>query len=346
MKIIPTALLSYGLSGRAFHAPFITSHPGYQLLGAWERTARRIQEDYPEVIRFNSLEEVLSSSAELVIINTPTYTHFEFARQALESGKNIVVEKAFVTTTEEAVVLERIAKAYNRTISVFQNRRWDSDFLTVKKIAESGILGDLVEAQFSFDRFNPSLSPKKHKEEPSPGAGILKDLGPHIIDQALLLFGMPEKLFADIRITRDHSQVDDYFEILFYYPGLRVRLHAGYFVREATPAYVLHGKHGSFLKSRSDNQEAYAVAGKKPDDAGWGKDNSEQYGLLHVQNQEKQIYERIESEQGNYMTYFDNLHKALTLAHPVPVSASDGIRVMRIIDAAILSNAEKKLIEL
>ena len=344
MKIVQTALLSYGLSGRAFHAPFISSHPGFQLVGAWERTSGRIQADYPEVIRFDSLSEVLSSAAELIIVNTPTYTHFNYAKQALEAGKNIIVEKAFVTNTQEAVELQALAAKNNLTISVFQNRRWDSDFLTVKQVVDSGVLGDLVEVQFSFDRYNPSLSPKKHKEDPSPGAGILKDLGPHIIDQALLLFGMPEKVFADIRITRDNSLVDDYFEILMYYTAHRVRLHAGYFIRESTPAYVLHGKNGSFLKVRSDNQEALALAGRKPGDPDWGKDNPDQFGLLHLQKQGQNFQERIESVQGSYMNYFDALHKALTLSKPVPVSDSDGIRVMRIIDAALLSSNENKVV--
>jgi scyllo-inositol 2-dehydrogenase (NADP+) len=346
MKIIQTALLSYGLSGRAFHAPFLTIHPGFQLIGAWERNSHQIQKDYPQVIRFSTLEEVLASDADLIVINTPTTTHFEYARQALESGKNIIVEKAFVTNTQEAIELQKLATKKNLILSVFQNRRWDSDFLTVKQVVESGVLGDLIEVQLSFDRYNPGLSPKKHKEEPSPGAGILKDLGPHIIDQSLVLFGMPEYIFADLRITRDNSVVDDYFEILLFYPKLRVRLHAGYFVRAATPAYIVHGKKGSFLKTRSDNQEASALAGKQPSAADWGKDIPEQYGLLHLGQSAQNMPERIESRKGNYLNYFGELYKSMTSNHPVPVTASDGINVMRIIDAAIASSLMKKVVQL
>jgi scyllo-inositol 2-dehydrogenase (NADP+) len=243
MQKIKTALLSYGMSGKVFHAPFLEFHPGFELLGSWERSKKLIQQDYPQVISYPSLEAILEDKTiELVVVNTPVGTHFEYAKKVLLAGKHALVEKAFTTTVAEAQELAALAKEKGLRLSVFQNRRWDSDFKTVKKIIDDNLLGAIVEAEFHFDRYNPILSPKIHKETANSGAGILKDLGPHLIDQALFLFGLPMAVFADIRITRSHSLVDDYLDILLYYSDFRVRLKAGFFVREANPAYVIPNK--------------------------------------------------------------------------------------------------------
>lgn len=340
--MIRTALLSYGMSGRVFHAPFISLHPGFELKGSWERSTKKIANDYPGVASYTSLEEILGSKdIDLVVVNTPTYTHYEYAKKVLEAGKHCVVEKAFTATAAEAEELKSIAQKKGLKLSVFQNRRWDSDFKTVKKIVDDRLLGDIVEAQFAFDRYNAALSPKAHKETPSDGAGILKDLGPHIIDQALFLFGMPEAVFADIMITRSTSQVDDYFEILLYYKNHRVRLHSGYFVKEPTPSYVVHGKLGSFLKTRADVQETKLQAGEKPTKEGWLEPESER-GLLHVDMGK----DRVETLPGNYYGYYDGVYEAIANNKEMPVTAEDGVKVMRIIDAAIKSSKEGKVIAL
>ncbi|HMG83404.1 MAG TPA: Gfo/Idh/MocA family oxidoreductase, partial [Ferruginibacter sp.] len=225
MQPIKTALLSFGMSGKVFHAPFIELHPGFQLAGAWERSTKIIQQIYPETKSYATFAEVLNDrEVELVIVNTPTYTHYDYAKQALLAGKHIIVEKAFTTTVKEAEELKELSIQQNKTIGVYQNRRYDSDFKTVQKLIREGCVGDINEVEIHFDRFKPTLSPKKHKEIPGPGAGILKDLGAHIIDQALCLFGMPAAVFADIRITRPLSQVDDDINLLLYYPTFRVRL--------------------------------------------------------------------------------------------------------------------------
>jgi len=195
----------------------------------------------------------------------------------------VVVEKSFTTSAAEAIELAELSAAKHLKLSVFQNRRWDSDFKTVKKIIEEGWLGEILEAEIHFDRYNPLLSPKLHKEIPRPGSGILFDLGPHLIDQALCLFGMPESVFADLRITRQHSSVHDYFELILFYPELRVRLKSGYFVREAFPAYVIHGRQGSFHKSRGDVQEICLNDNIKPDRSDWGTEPVEEEGLLHTE---------------------------------------------------------------
>ncbi|MBX2947288.1 MAG: Gfo/Idh/MocA family oxidoreductase [Cyclobacteriaceae bacterium] len=347
MQRIKTALLSFGMSGRVFHAPFIHAHPGFELAGAWERSAKNIQQLYPETKSYSSLEELLhDDSIALVVVNTPTYTHYEFTRRALEAGKHVIVEKAFTTTAAEAEELKTLATEVNRKLSVFQNRRWDSDFKTVQHIISKGVLGDLVEVSFSYDRYNPALSPKLHKEIVQPGAGVVHDLGPHLIDQALVLFKMPQAVFADLAITRASSKVYDYFEILLLYPSLRVRLRAGYFVREPAPSYIVHGTKGSFLKTRADVQETDLQAGKKPSGKGWGVEPEKEQGLLHTEIDGKVVRDKIETLPGNYMEYYDGIYRSLANDGPLPVTADEGVQVMRITDAAFDSHREKRIIEL
>ena len=347
MPAIKTAILSFGMSGRVFHAPFIHLHPGFELCGVWERTKSESLAFYPDIIIYRSFEEILSdNSIELVVVNTPTATHFDFAKRVLEAGKHAIVEKAFTTTVEEALILKDLAENKQLKLSVFQNRRWDSDFKTVKKIIQEGWLGEVIETEIHFDRFKDELSPKAHKETPAPGAGILNDLSPHLIDQSLHLYGMPQAVFADIRITRPGSQVDDYFEILFYYPTMRVRLKAGYQVREPFPSYVVHGRKGSFLKNRGDVQEAKLLANQKPNITDWGTEPETEQGLLHTEKEGKIIREKIPTLQGNYYDYYDGMYQSIRNNQPIQVSADDGIHVMQIIEACFKSSAEKKVINL
>jgi scyllo-inositol 2-dehydrogenase (NADP+) len=347
MHPIKTALLSFGMSGKVFHAPFIQLHPGFQLAGAWERSKKNIGDAYPGAASYPTLETVLADdSIELVIVNTPTSTHYEYAKKALLAGKDIIVEKAFTTTVAEAVELKNIAEKVNKKISVYQNRRWDSDFKTVKKIIGEGWLGDLKEAEIHFERFKPEPSPKLHKELKSPGAGLLKDLGPHIIDSAICLFGFPGAVFADIRIIRPGSVVDDWFDILLYYENLRVRLKGGLLVRESLPGFIVHGSKGSFLKNRTDVQETDLVAGKVPNSNSWGTEPEQEQGLLHTEKDGRIIREKVLSLQGNYYDYYEGVYKALRENKPMPVTADDGINVMRIIESALQSCNEKKVIEL
>lgn len=347
MSPIKTAILSFGMSGRVFHTPFIHLHKGFELTGIWERSKSDSLQFYPYVKIYRSLDEVLADeSIELVVVNTPTATHYEFAKKVLEAGKHAVVEKAFTTTVAEAEELKALAEKKNLVLSVFQNRRWDSDFKTVKKIIQEGWLGEIMEAEFHFDRYKQELSPKPHKEIPAPGAGILNDLSPHLIDQSLHLFGMPEAVFADLRMTRPGSRVDDYFEILLYYPVLRVRLKAGYQVREPFPSYVVHGRAGSFLKSRGDVQETLLLKDEKPNLDNWGTEPESEQGLLHTEKEGKVIRERIPTLQGNYYDYYDGIYQSIRNNHPVQVTAQDGINVMRIIQACFTSSEARKAIQL
>jgi scyllo-inositol 2-dehydrogenase (NADP+) len=346
MQKIKTALLSYGMSGKVFHAPFLDIHPGFELLGSWERSKKLIQQDYPEVKSYPSIDDLLADDVDLVIVNTPVGTHYEYAKKVLLAGKHAVVEKAFTTTVAEAEELAQIAKEKGLKLAVFQNRRWDSDFKTVQKIINDGVLGELVEAEFHFDRYNPLLSPKAHKETANDGAGILKDLGPHLIDQAVCLFGSPKSVFADIRITRENSLVDDWIDLLLIYEVFRVRLKAGFFVREANPAYTIHGKKGSFLKPRGDVQEDNLKIGEKPNLESWGTESEDLQGLLHTEIDGKPVREKIPTLQGNYFSFFDGVYNSITNNITEPVTAQDGVKVMQIIEAAITSNTERKVINL
>jgi predicted dehydrogenase len=346
MRKIKTALLSYGMSGKVFHAPFLELHEGFELVGSWERTNKLIQLDYPNVKSYSSYEALLEDEIELVVINTPTASHYEYAKRALLAGKHIIVEKAFTTTVAEAEELKAIADANNLKLSVFQNRRWDSDFKTVKSIFQQGILGNIVEAEFHFDLYNPALSPKLHKETINSGSGILKDLGPHLIDQALHLFGMPERVFAEIRITRKESQVDDYIDILLFYSQFNVRLKSGFFVREAIPAYILHGEKGSFLKQRGDLQEDALKIGEKPNLTSWKSEKEGNEGLLHTEINGEIIRKKVPTELGNYYDYFDGVYQSIANNLVEPVTAQDGINTMRIIEACIESNLNGKSVVL
>ncbi|MEO8516520.1 MAG: Gfo/Idh/MocA family oxidoreductase, partial [Flavobacterium sp.] len=339
MKKIKAALLSYGMSGKVFHAPFMELHPGFELLGSWERSSKNIQNDYPNTISYPSLESILEDqSIELVVVNTPIDSHFEYAKKVLMAGKHALVEKAFTATLEEAKELNALAKEKGLKLFVFQNRRWDSDFKTVKKVLSENLLGDIVEAEIHYDRYNPELSPKIHKETANSGSGILRDLGPHVIDQALTLFGLPNAVFADIRFTREHTIIEDYFDILFYYPDFRVRLKAGFFVREALPSFIFHGKKGSFLKSRGDVQEDELKLGKKPNLDSWGTELKSKEGFLHTEMNGDVFNGTIPTLQGNYYDYFDGLYQSMVNDTPEPVSAQDGINVMQIIETAVQSN--------
>jgi len=347
MQKLKTALLSYGMSGKVFHAPFLELHPGFELLGSWERSKKLIQEDYPQAKSFPSLESILEDKTiDLVIVNTPIDTHFEYAKKVLVAGKHAIVEKAFTSNFAEAQELATLSKEKNLKLSVFQNRRWDSDFKTLKQIMEKKLLGEIVEAEFHFDRYNPVLSSKVHKETINSGSGIMKDLGPHIIDQALYLFGLPNAVFADIRITRALSVVDDYFDILLYYPDFRVRLKAGFFVREPIPSYVIHGKKGSFLKSRGDVQEDELKLGKKPNLTTWGIEKEGQEGLLHTEIDGKISKEKVPTLQGNYYDFFEGVYQAIVNDKLEPVTAQDGVNVMRIIEAAFQSSEQQRAINL
>lgn len=346
-SFIRTGICSYGMSGKLFHAPFIHAHPGYELSAIVERHNHDSKERYPEAKLYRSVDELCADKElQLIVVNTPTHLHFEQAKMVLQAGKHLVIEKPFAVTVKEAEELTALAAKNKLFISVYQNRRYDGDYRAVKNVIQQGLLGELREAEIRYDRYRPAFGGKQHKEGDMPGAGILFDLSPHLVDQAIQLFGFPKAVFADIWKMREDVVAPDYFEILFYYDKLRVRLKATCIARETTYAYTLHGMKGSFLQQRSDMQEQQLQAGEKPSLENWCPAPASPDGLLHTEINGEVIRKETTSSPGNYMGYYDDVYKALTGQGPNPVPAADGIKNMRIIEAALESFASGKIVSL
>ncbi|HPR32594.1 MAG TPA: Gfo/Idh/MocA family oxidoreductase [Prolixibacteraceae bacterium] len=344
MKQFNVGILGFGLSGRSFFSPFIDAHPGFQLKTIVSSRSKEIRAEYPDVLVASPDELFGNSSIDLVVVASPNHTHYEYARLALLSGKHVIVEKPFTRTSEEARSLIHLAAQTGKQVIPFQNRRWDGDFLTVQKIISDGLLGQIVDYESHFDRFRPVSERVAWKNTPGLGTGTLYDLGPHLIDQALVLFGDPEYIYADIRTLRTEVPIDDTFEIQMHYPGLKVILKAGVIVREAGPRFAVHGRLGSFIKQGLDPQEKNLVAGIKPGAPGLGKDAPDNWGLLHTEKNGSLIRERIETSDGRYMDYFDNVYRALCGEAELTVKPADALRIIRTIEMAYESNREKRCI--
>lgn len=351
MQLVKVGLCAFGMSGKVFHAPFLKEHPGFFMSAVVERTKNESQEKYPDATIYRSVEEMLSNAdIEVVVVNTPVQTHFEYTKMALQAGKHVIVEKPFTVNTDEAEQLVNLAEEKGLFVSVYQNRRFDRDFLQVQKIIESKKVGDIKEMEIRFDRFRTEPSGKQHKENPDqPGSGALHDLGAHLVDQAVLLFGYPEKLFGDVFSMKGNEFANDYFEIILFYPNnIRVRLKSSVFSKEAHYAYVVHGNKGSFLQERTDNQEAELVAGAIPVyGKEWTRPLQQADGILNYLNENKET-ERIltSSEAGNYMNYYQQIYEHIVFGYPLPSPGKEVVQNMKIIDAAMQSSKEGKIINL
>jgi predicted dehydrogenase len=340
--MIKTGICSYGMSGKLFHAPFVEEHPGYELTAIVERTKAESRDRYPASRLVHSVEELIADpSLQLIVVNTPVQTHFDYSKAAMEAGKNVVLEKPATVTVAEIKELAAIAERQNVLFSIYQNRRYDGDYHAVKNIVADGSLGELKEVEMRYDRYRPQPAGKQHKEGALPGAGTLHDLGAHLADQALQLFGMPDSLFADVRTLRPGLESNDYFEILLYYPALRVRIKSTVIARESYYAYVLHGMKGTFLQQRSDLQEEQLLAGVKPSVRTWCPAPASPDGLLHTEIDGRIIREERTSSPGNYMGYYDDVYRAIIDNAPNPVPAVEAINSMRVIEAALKSNEDK-----
>lgn len=345
---INAGIASYGMSGKLFHAPFLEAHPHYNLAAIVERHKEESRVKYPNSKLYRSFEELIADkSIQLVVINTPVQTHFEYAKAALNAGKNIVVEKPFTVTASEAQELDDIAKGKKLFLSVYQNRRYDGDFRAIKDVVQENLLGTLKEAELRYDRYRTGHSGKDHKEGDKPGAGNLHDLGAHLIDQAIQLFGFPEAVFADVFAMRDNMVANDYFEVLLYYPHpFRVRIKGTVFARESGYAYTIQGENGTFLQQRSDLQEARLQADEIPSLETWIPTPQGFDGILHTIINGEPVRKETRSEMGNYMDYYEEVYQALVNGAPNPVPASDAVLTMRIIDAALQSSKERRVISL
>jgi predicted dehydrogenase len=265
------------------------------------------------------------------------------AKECLEAGKHVVIDKPFVTTTEEADTLIRISNETGKEIFVYHNRRWDGDFLTIKAILGEKILGDILEYEVHFDRYRPQVPQGKWREEDKPGGGVVYDLGSHLIDQALVLFGMPQAIGADIREQRSNSRVDDYFNIQLFYPGHTAVLKAGMFVRKEGPRYKIHGRNASFIKHGLDPQEMKLKNGEKPLGDKWGHEDEKTWGELIYEEGGKVINRKVETLPGAYQDFYRNVYDVLVHGRDLKVKPEEAANVISLIELAFESNAAKEI---
>lgn len=323
---IETGLLAYGMSGRIFHAPFLAAHPCFRLRAVVERHDPQAAQQYPGVRSYLNVDDLLADPAlELIIVNTPTATHFELACQALRAGKHVLIEKPVTLSAAQARALWALAAQEGRQVFAYQNRRYDADFLAVRRVLASGRLGQVFEATFRFDRYKSALSPKRFKETPGPGAGLLNDLGPHVLDQVISLWGRPLRARKTLGYYRKGTQVDDYFSLDLTYPeGLQVRVAGGLLVADPQPAFVLHGTRGSFQQPRADGQEAQLLAGRSPADPDFDAPLPDSAGrLTWVDGAGERHTTQELANRSNYLMLFEDVYQSLRNGHPYPVSADE-----------------------
>jgi scyllo-inositol 2-dehydrogenase (NADP+) len=344
-KKVRTALLSYGMSGEVFHVPLLEAHGGFEVVSVWHRNPEKpVRHHYPVTRDFKKILE--DRSIELVLVNTPNETHFSYARDALKAGKHVVVEKPFTVTVKEADQLIELARNQNKILTVFQNRRWDADFLTVKKVLASRLVGKLVECEIHYDRFRNYIEANTWKEEAERGTGILYNLGSHLLDQALVLFGMPRYVDARMGIQRPGGKVDDFFDIRMEYDDFFVILKSSYLVREQGPRFILHGTEGSFTKAGIDPQEQALKDKKTPGMAGWGSEARELWGKLNTTIEAKPYEGPFETIPGNYLIFYNNLHRALLAGDSLAVKAEEARKVIQLIEACQESSSSRRAVKL
>jgi predicted dehydrogenase len=342
---ISVGLIGYGMAGRTFHAPVMQSVPDLRLKKVVERHTNEARQRYPWVEVVPDVAALLQDEEiTLVVIATPNISHFDLARRSLQANKHVVVEKPFTTTSGQAQELIDLARRQNKVISVNHNRRWDGDFQTVKKLLEGSLLGRLVEYESHFNRFRNYARPNAWREEEGAGSGILFDLGSHLIDQAQVLFGVPQMITADIRTQRDFAKADDNFELILHYDDLKVTLKAGMLVRERSPRFILHGTEGSFVKHGFDPQEEALKRGLTPSEPNWGNEPGEQWGTLITQVGGLELEGQVKTMAGCYQAFYQNIVDVISGGAELAVKPEEAWRTIRIIESAIESNEQKRTI--
>ncbi|RAW00047.1 Gfo/Idh/MocA family oxidoreductase [Pseudochryseolinea flava] len=347
MTAIKTALLSFGMSGEVFHGPLLRAHSGFDVTHILERTHQRSLKQFPAATIVRNIETIFNNNdIELIIVNTPNASHFDYAKAALEAGKHVVVEKPFSVTVEEADALIALAKVKGKVLTVFQNRRWDGDFLTVKKVVEGNLLGKIVEVETHYDRFRNYVEEGSWKEQRLEGTGILYNLGSHLLDQMIVLFGMPLSLDARMGIQRPQGQVDDYYDIRMQYKGFHTIIKSSYLVREQGPRYVLHGVEGSFVKYGIDPQEQALKDGLKPGSARWGHDEVSAWGKINTTTNGLHVEGKIETVAGDYLAFYENVYEAIRNGATLAVKPEESRDGIRLIEACFESNAQQRAVKL
>jgi scyllo-inositol 2-dehydrogenase (NADP+) len=331
--MITTALVGFGLSGRYLQAPFFLANPNFRLKTIVTNNQNPTA-IYPSVEKATSLEAVLADKdIDLVSICSPSSTHFEYAKQCLLAGKHILVEKPFVSTVAEAQEVLKLAKKLKKHVFIFQNRRFDSDFLTVKKVIENGFLGEILSYEAHYNRYKPVLNSKKWKEVVSPANGILYDLGAHIIDQSITLFGYPLSIFGETFTQRAGSDIDDAFDVRLDYGKLKVTLKSSLMVREDTPRYVIQGTKGSFVKYGIDVQEDHLKAGIMPNNPDFGFETPQYFGILNTEINGLHIRGQVTTERGSWHLLFQNIYDVIEKGAIPAINNEDIVEQLRIIQA-------------
>lgn len=349
-KIIKVGLIGFGNGGQTFHAPVLTSVAGLKLTKIRASRPEQVavaRMKYPLAEIVSTPEEIFNDPGiGLVVISTPNDSHHSLALKALEAGKHVVVDKPFTVTTAEADDLIAFANERSLILSVFHSRRFDSDFHTLKKVIHSGLIGDIVEVESRYDRFRNFLKPGAWREEDAPGTGILYDLGSHLIDQALELFGLPDAVTADLRMQRKSAKAVDNFELILHYPSLKATLKAGMLVKEPLHRFVLLGTQGSFVKSGMDVQEEALKAGHSPlTKDNWGVEPPSNRGRIITEYNGLNISGSIESEKGNYAEFYENIYKTIVSGDQLIVTPIQARNTIRIIELAMQSQLEKRTID-
>ncbi|MBB5357361.1 scyllo-inositol 2-dehydrogenase (NADP+) [Rhodanobacter sp. ANJX3] len=344
MQPIRTGLIGYGAAGATFHAPLIAVEPRLQLARIASSRRDAIARAFPEVHIDDSPEALIESAeVDLVVIATPNETHYPLALAALRAGKHVVIDKPFAVTVAQAETLVAESEKRGLRLSVFQNRRWDGDFLTVADLIHRDVLGSINYVESHFDRFRPAIK-QGWREQAKPGSGVFVDLGAHLIDQALQLFGMPEAVTADIAIQREQAQIDDYFHVVLRYGRRRVVLHASMLAAAPGPRFTVHGSLGSLIITGLDGQEAALKAGKTPSGSNWGSSTYTSTAVLTRADEDEK--ENIEVAAGNYPCFYRGMAAAIADEGDVPVSPRQALDAMRIIELTQRSASEGRTIAL
>jgi scyllo-inositol 2-dehydrogenase (NADP+) len=338
------ALIGFGMAGQVFHAPLLSTNPHLRLTHILERRSNLAQAKYPQAKVVRDLESILADHAiDLVVVATPNTSHFEIASRSLQAGKHVVVDKPFTNTSSDADKLMEQAQKAKRILSVFQNRRWDGDFLTVQQILNKKLLGRIVEFESRFDRFRPELKQGAWREQDLPGSGVLFDLGAHLIDQAVVLFGRPAGIYADVRKQRDGAAAVDNFEVRLEYSNLKVTLKAGSLVCEPSPRFVVYGTAGSYIKFGLDPQEEILKAGGLPNTTGWGAEAEQAWGTLATCN-DTITRKKYPTLNGCYPEYYTNVYQAITGQAELAVKPEQARETIHLIELAEQSAQERRMI--
>ncbi|MFN2572062.1 MAG: oxidoreductase [Gemmatimonadales bacterium] len=336
--MLEVGLVGFGFAGKVFHAPVIQAVEGLRLSTIVQRHGT--PDRYPAVEFVRSVDELLTRKLDLIVIATPNTSHHPLARQCLLAGRNVVVDKPFTTTVEEAEDLVRLAGETGRLLSVYQNRRSTGDFVTVREVVARGVLGRIVHYEAHFDRFRPELKPGAWREQPGSGTGVWFDLGPHLLDQALLLFGLPEAIGADIRIERDGAQVNDAFDVTLYYPRARAVLRATMLAAPLAPSFAVHGTGGSFIKYGLDPQEGALKEGRTPQEPDWDAEPREFYGTLAT----PQGQEVVPTTRSSFTRYYENVRDALLGKAELAVQPEWALDVMRGLQLATQASEQRAVL--